>query len=93
MVQLRLAVRYGNQENLTGLTTAADFLPELMLRGTEKLSRLDLQDELDKYRVRLSATGMTGTAIFTLQTKRPNFPAALDLLRQILREPSLPEDE
>ena len=46
-VRLALTLRYGNEENLKGLETASGFLPELMLRGTKKLSYQQLRDELD----------------------------------------------
>ena len=35
-VQLRLTLHYGNAENLKGLNEAAGFLPELMIRGTQR---------------------------------------------------------
>jgi zinc protease len=54
---LLLTLRYGNEENLKGLESAAGFLPELMLRGTKKLSYQQLRDELD----RLNATLGTGS--------------------------------
>ena len=34
-----------------------------------------------------------GTLTFTIETKRANLPAVLEILRQILREPSLPGSE
>jgi zinc protease len=37
--------------------------------------------------------GTPGVASFVIQTKRANLPAVLDLLRQIIREPSLPANE
>lgn len=92
-VQLRLALRYGDQESLKGYTSAAQFLPQLMLRGTKNLTRQQIQDELDRYRARLLAAGATGQLVFTLQTKRPDLPKVLEILRQVLREPTLPQDE
>lgn len=89
MVELRMAIRYGTAESLAKLGTAAEFLPELMTRGTQKLTRADLQDELDRYRASLNAAGMAGVAIFTVQTKKANLAPVLDLLRQVLREPKL----
>ena len=64
-----------------------------MLRGTKNLTREQIQDALDKQGAQLSATGDTGSATFSLQTKRANLPAVLDLLRQILREPVFPQSE
>jgi zinc protease len=92
-VNLRLVLRYGNMDTLKGTTVAAQFLPELMTRGTKNLSRQQIEDTLDKNRANLSASGDVGSVTFSLQTKRENLPAVLDLLRQILREPTLPADE
>lgn len=92
-VTLQLTLRYGNEENLRGAAKACDYLPRLLTRGTKKLNRQQLQDELDKYRIELTAGGQPGEVVVALKTKRENLPAALELLRQVLREPTLPESE
>jgi zinc protease len=92
-VHLQLTLRYGNAENLKGLVEAADFLPSLMARATRNLSRQALADALDQNATSLTATGGAGRVTFNLQTKREHLSAALDLLRQVLREPALPESE
>ena len=92
-VHLRLTLRYGNVENLKGFARAADFLPTLMVRGTKNLTRQQLQDQLDKYRANLGASGSAGSATFSIRTQRTHLPAVLDLLRQVLREPTLPAAE
>ena len=92
-VNLRLTLRYGDEKTLRGLSTAMELLPDLMERGTKKLTRQELQDILDKQRAELNSTGNAGEAVFTIKAKRANLPAMLELLGQILREPSLPEEE
>ncbi len=92
-VVLRLTLRYGNVESLNGLVTACEMMPGMMRRGTEKLDRQAIQDELDKHLAQLSASGTAGSATFTLNTKRDNLPAALGILRQVLRSPTFPEGE
>ena len=106
-VHATLTLRYGNAENLKDLEATASFLPQLMLRGTRHLSRQQLMDELDRLKANLNAGGSqgrgsrggsapaasTGTVSFSIQTTRANLPAVLDLLRQVLREPTLPEEE
>ncbi|HEY7120288.1 MAG TPA: pitrilysin family protein, partial [Tepidisphaeraceae bacterium] len=62
-------------------------------RATRQLSRQALADALDKTNTTLGASGNVGVATFNLRTKRANLPAALDLLRQVLREPALPAEE
>ena len=92
-VNLQLTLRYGDADNLKGLVDAARLLPPLMARGTRGLSRQRIQDTLDKERARLNAFGSVGEATFSVMTKREHLPAVLDLLRQVLREPTLPAEE
>lgn len=92
-VNVRLVLRYGDLDSLKGYQAAADMLPLLMTRGTKNLTRQQIQDELDENRATLSAGGSPGEATFAIQTKRANLPAVLNLLKQILREPTLPADE
>ena len=37
--------------------------------------------------------GSAGSLSYSIQTKRANLPAVLEILRQVLREPTLPESE
>lgn len=92
-VQLRLTLRYGSAESLKGLNSACDVLPSLMLRGTRKLDRSQIQDELDRLKSRISPSGGAGELTFSVETRRESLPDVLDLLRQVLREPTLPESE
>ena len=109
-VHLALTLRYGNEENLKDLETAAGFLPELMLQGTKTLTYQQLRDELDRLGATLGTGGgggarrggrrgggggggaaQLGTVTFSIQAKHDTLPAVLELLRQVLREPRLPE--
>jgi zinc protease len=105
-VNLTLTLRYGNAENLKDLREAAAMLPALMNRGTKKLSYQQLRDEMNRLDVTVSAGGgfggrggrggggsAPGTISFSVRAKRPTLPAAIDLLRQIVREPALEEKE
>jgi zinc protease len=93
-VYATLTLRYGDQDNLRGFESAAGFLPQLMMRGTKKLTHQQLQDELDRLEARLGAGGMMGggrrgggggagsplgAISFSLQAKRSTLPAVLDL--------------
>ncbi|HEV8292493.1 MAG TPA: insulinase family protein, partial [Tepidisphaeraceae bacterium] len=108
-VQMLLTLRYGNEENLKGFEAAAGILPQLMLRGTKKLSYQQLRDELDRLNATISAGGggggrgrgrggpagggSLGVLTFSVETRRENLPAVLEILKQILREPAMPEDQ
>jgi len=73
--------------------TAARFLPSLMNRGTKKLTYQELRDALDREKTRISVSGGLGEVGFSLETRQAHLPAALDLLRQIMREPALLDEE
>jgi zinc protease len=92
-VVLRLTLRYGTEASLFGQSKAAEFLPVMMTRGTRQLSRQQLQDLLDQNLATLATKGQPGEATFVIQTKRDKLPAVLDVLRQVLREPTFPSSE
>jgi len=107
-VQMLLTLRYGNEENLKDFEAAAGMLPQLMLRGTKKLSYQQLRDELDRLNATISAGGgggrgrgrgapagggSLGSLTFSVETRRENLPPVLEILKQILREPAMPEDQ
>jgi zinc protease len=93
IVQVRLTLRYGDEQNLQNLATACEFLPVVMARGTKKYNRQQLQDEFDKYQTRLSPSGDAGKMTFSLQVKRKNLIPVLKLLAEVLRNPTLPAEE
>ena len=61
----------------------------MLMRGTREHTREQLHDELDRLKASVSVSG-NGASIETL---RPNLPAVLRLVAEILREPAFPENE
>jgi zinc protease len=92
-VVAHLTLRFGNEESLKDYVRASQFLGPLLTRGTKKHTRQQLQDELDKLGARLHATSTLGELTLTVQAKRANFPAVLELVVEVLREPAFPADE
>ena len=92
-VDVSMTLRYGNADSLKGQTTAAEFLGSLLERGTTKHTFEQLQDELNKHQISLSVNGGVGQLSVSIQCKRETLPRVLELLREVLREPSFPKDE
>lgn len=88
-----LVLHYGNEKTLLGNTTASNFIGSLMMRGTKKHTRQEIQDILDNLKSSLNGGGSAGTLTFGWQSKRAQLPAVLDLLREVMREPTFPEKE
>jgi zinc protease len=87
------SLHFGNEKSLNGHTTAAGFIGSLMTRGTEKKTRQEIQDVLDKLSSSLNLGSSAGALSGSLQTKRDQLGAVLSLLRECLREPTFPESE
>jgi zinc protease len=88
-----MVLHFGNEKSLTGQTTAAAFVGSLMMRGTKKHDHQQIQDILDKLQSSLTASSSAGVLTFSWQSKRAQLPAVLNLLHEVLREPSFPEKE
>jgi zinc protease len=88
-----IALHFGNERSLHGLQTASSVLGTLMKRGTEKYTRQQVEEVLDKLSSSLSVASSAGDLTLTWQSKRETFPALLELIDQVLRHPTLPENE
>jgi zinc protease len=89
----RLLLHFGNEDSLKGQTSAAPFVGPLMMRGTRKYTRTDIADQLDHLEATLGASSYAGGLSFDFQAKRATLPKLLDLLGEVLRNPTFPESE
>ncbi|WP_145309531.1 M16 family metallopeptidase [Gimesia fumaroli] len=92
-VNLRMTLRYGSLENLQGKRTACEFLPVIMKRGTKNKTRQEIEDELNKLRAQLSLSGSAGEVNVGIKTRKESLGKVLEILKEILREPTLPASE
>jgi zinc protease len=92
-VNASLAIHFGDEKSAFGKSTIGSMTGALLMRGTQKHTRQQLQDELDKIKTRMGASGSSTGADVTISTLRANFPAALRLAAEVLRQPAFPESE
>jgi zinc protease len=92
-VVAELTLRFGNEESLKDYVRASQFLGPLLTHGTKQHTRQQLQDELDKLGARLNASSSLGELTIAVEAKRKNFPAVLEVLGEVLREPTFPTDQ
>ena len=93
MVDLRLNLRYGNEDSLKGLTTAATLMSELIDRGTTMHTRQQITDAFSKLGATVSFDGQPTLLSVGIKVKTENLAATLKLVGEVLREPSFPEAE
>jgi zinc protease len=92
-VVARLTLRFGNEKDLTNRADAASLVGDMLMRGTSKHTREQIQDELDKLKARANVFGGATQANAIIETARENLPAVMKLVAEILRDPSFPAKE
>lgn len=80
-------LKYGTLDNLQGKAEICEMLPGMLTRGTTSLDFQQFRDRMDEIKTNLSISGDAGSLRINLQTDRENFSAALDLLKDALRNP------
>jgi zinc protease len=88
-----ITLHFRDVKSLTGKNAVADLTADMLERGTAKKTRQQIQDEIDRLKARLNILGGTGTLAVSLETTRENLPGVLDLVAEILKEPSFPASE
>lgn len=93
MVEVQLNLRYGNEEALKGLITASELMPSMLNRGTAKHTRQQITDTFDKLGAHVSFSGQPTLVSVSIKVKKANLAPTLQLVAEILKEASLPEEE
>ena len=88
-----LALRIGTEESLTGRGSAGSLTSSMLMRGTANRTRQEIEDEMNRLQARISVGGGGSVISGRVQATRENFPDALRLLGEVLREPAFPADE
>ncbi|HKE85608.1 MAG TPA: pitrilysin family protein [Vicinamibacterales bacterium] len=88
-----LRLSFGDEKSLAGQSAVAQMTGQLLMRGTTKHTRQQIQDELDRLKARMFVGGGAGGATVTIETIAANLPAVLELATEVLREPSFPAAE
>ncbi len=87
-----LTMHYGDEKSLFGKDTAAQITPAMLMRGTRKHTRQQIQDELDRLKAQMNVAGNVsqGTTV-SINTVRAGLDGALRLTAEVLREPAFTE--
>ena len=92
-VNFTLALHFANEKSAFGRQAEGQLTGAMLMRGTAKKNRQELEDALDKLRARISVGGSETGASASGKTFRKELPDTLRLVAQVLREPSFPASE
>ncbi len=91
-VQATLTLRFGDERSLVGQGEVPDMLAALIDKGSQSMSRQQVQDRLSELKTELSVRGFDGGVNVRLVSRREHLPAAIALVAELLRRPALPAD-
>jgi zinc protease len=92
-VSLSMRLHIGDEESLRNQATVANLTGDMLMRGTETLSRQQINDRIDELKATMRVWGYQSTVDATVEATRSTLPDALRLLADVLQNPSFPESE
>jgi len=92
-VNFSLTLHFADEKSAFGKQADGQLTGAMLMRGTAKKNRQELEDAFDKLRARISVGGSETGASVSGKTFRKELPDTLRLVAQVLREPSFPANE
>ncbi|MEZ4985118.1 MAG: pitrilysin family protein [Saprospiraceae bacterium] len=92
-VQARISLRFGDLSSLKNQQIAARFTGMMLNKGTENMSRQQIEDKLDELKATVRIGGGAEGAYAMIETERDKLPAVIDLVGEMFREASFPAEE
>ena len=93
VVNAVLRIHFGDEKSLVGQDMAATLAGSMLMRGSKKYTRQQINDEFNRLKAQVRVMGSTTGARITIQTTSENFPAVLDLVSEVLQQPTFPAGE
>ena len=92
-VNALIVLHFGDVESVKGRESAPSLAASMLMRGTAKHTRQQINDELNRLKARMLVAGGSTSSRATIETTRQNLPEVMKLAAEILREPSFPQNE
>ncbi len=92
-VAFNLSLHFGDEKSVMGKSTTGSLTGSMLLRGSTRKSRQEIDDAFDKLRAKVGVSGSSTGASAGGQTFRAQLPDVLRLTAEVLREPAFPAAE
>lgn len=93
IIAARIFIRAGSRCEPLELAGLSHLLAAVLTKGTDKLSSLEIAERIESVGASLSTDSSPDYFLMGLKTVSSDFPEILELASQLLRSPSLPENE
>ncbi|MCW9027787.1 MAG: insulinase family protein, partial [Kangiella sp.] len=92
-VVMTINLDIGNLEDLRNSGVVPSLTSSMLMRGTEKHTREELQAEFDRLKANVSVSGGATSATVRIQTVKENLPKVLSLVEEVLKKPAFDAKE
>jgi len=86
-------LRFGDEANLFNQASTSNLTASLLMRGAGNLQRAEIAAKLDELKTQIEVSGGGQTVTVRFDSLRKNLPDVLNLIRDILRKPTLAAKE
>ena len=92
-VNAQLTLRFGNLDAMMGKGMAGDKAGSMLMMGSKQYTRQEIQDKLDELKAQVYIGGDGDGAFASITTENQNLPAVIDLIGEVMRNPTFPQTE
>jgi zinc protease len=92
-VNLNIALRYGTPSSLRGKSAIAQLTASMIDKGTNNMSRQEIQDRLDAIKARISVFGGLSGMSFSAETTNENLGKVMDMIGDMALNPAFNQQE
>jgi len=92
-VEARITMRLGDEGSMMNKQAIADVTAAMLQKGTRMHSQAQLNEALDKLSSKVNITGSGQGVNISISSTKPNLNAVLDLVDEMLHQPSFPPEE
>jgi zinc protease len=92
-IEARLLLRIGDEKSLSQKSMIASLTASMLKNGTKTKTKKDINDQIDQYKINLSVASTVDGVYVRISTDKPNLSNALNLVQDILRNPSFDVSE
>ncbi len=92
-IRMSMSLLHGDEESLSGKGQVASLTVGMMGRGSENMTREQIQDSLNKLKSTFNLMGDHYWVVGSVETDRKNFKKALNVIAEVLIKPTFSESE
>lgn len=93
LVYMYMKFRFGNEKELMNRDVAGDFAGQLLMRGTKKHTREELEAAFDRLGAKVNLSGDVYSVWASITVPTQNLYETLSLIKEVLQEPAYSNDE